>query len=130
LKLLVLSPVFPDAPSDGDRLRLYHWIAELGRRHEVHLACFVDPSRAADLGPSSLGDRLRSVHRVAWPRRRRLLAAGARLLGPAPSGVAALASRAMRDLVDSLAAPAAGVGPGRAAFDAAARVVAAGTRPG
>jgi len=118
LKLLVLSPVFPDAPSDGDRLRLYHWIAELGRRHEVHLACFVDPARAADQGPSSLGERLRGIHRVAWPRRRRLLAAGARLLGPAPSGVAALASRAMRDLVDSLAGPAARPSPGGAPFDA------------
>lgn len=118
MKLLVLSPVFPDAPSDGDRLRLYHWIAQLGARHEVHLACFVDPSRAADRGPSGLGGRLRRVHTVAWPRRRRLLAAGARLLGPAPSGVAAMASRAMRDLVDSLAGPAAKAGSDGPPFDA------------
>jgi glycosyltransferase involved in cell wall biosynthesis len=117
LKLLVLSPVFPDAPSDGDRLRLYHWIAELGRRHEIHLACFVDPSRAADRGPSGLGKLLRSIHTVAWPRRRRLLAAGARLLGAAPSGVAALASREMRDLVDSVAGPSAKA-DGGAPFDA------------
>jgi glycosyltransferase involved in cell wall biosynthesis len=102
LKLLVLSPVFPDAPSDGDRLRLYHWIAELGPRHEIHLACFVDPARAEDFGGSDLGPRLRSVHTVAWPLWRRRLAAGPRLAGPLPSGVAACASGAMARLVDAL----------------------------
>jgi glycosyltransferase involved in cell wall biosynthesis len=115
VKLLVLSPVFPDAPSDGDRLRLFHWIAELGQGHEIHLACFTDPARPEDQGPGALGRGLRAVHRVAWPRPRRLMAAGLRLFSAAPSGVAALASRSMRGLVDSLLETAQGSG---APFDA------------
>jgi len=98
----VLSPVFPDAPSDGDRLRLYHWLEALGERHEVHLACFIDPLRRADLGASALGTRLRSVHKVPWSRWRRRWAAGLRLLGPLPAGVSALTSKKMRILVDGL----------------------------
>jgi glycosyltransferase involved in cell wall biosynthesis len=115
VKILALSPVFPDAPADGDRLRLFHWIAEMGRRHEIHLACFTDPARAEDLGQGSLGPRLAAVHRVAWPLGRRRLAAGLRVLAAAPSGVAALASRDMRVLVDALIGGAAGAG---APFDA------------
>lgn len=119
MKLLVLSPVFPDAPSDGDRLRLYHWIRELGLRHEVHLACLANPARPADFSAGGLAGRLRSVHRVPWPLWRRRVSAGAGLLAGEPEGVADASSARMRTLVDALLSgqgrPAAA---GRGPFDA------------
>lgn len=110
MKLLILSPVFPDAPSDGDRLRLHHWIEELGRRHELHLACFSDPARAADQGPGTLGRSLRSVHKIPLPRWRQRLAALLRLASSLPTGVAAAQDRRMARLMDSLIAGAAAAG--------------------
>lgn len=104
MKLLVLSPVFPDSPADGDRLRLFHWLQELARRHEIHLACFTDPSRSADGIPGGLADSLQSVHKVPWPGWKRRLAAGFRLLGPLPLSVASSQSADMRALVDTLLA--------------------------
>jgi glycosyltransferase involved in cell wall biosynthesis len=104
LKLLVLAPIFPDAPVDGDRLRLYHWLHELGSRHQIHLACFADPARPADWGASRLGSRLQAVHRVGLGRQRRRLAAGLRLGSQMPVNVSSMASPAMAALVDRLSA--------------------------
>jgi polysaccharide biosynthesis protein PslH len=104
LKLLVLAPLFPDAPVDGDRVRLYHWLHELGRRHQLHLACFADPARPADWGASALGGRLRAVHRVPLGRWQRRLAAGLRLGSDLPVNVSSMASAAMAALVDRLGA--------------------------
>ena len=104
MKLLVLSPVFPDAPSDGDRLRLYHWLQHLGTRHQITLACLADPARAKDWRVSGLGTGLKAVERVPWSRFDKAVAAGARLAGPLPVNVNVAASSAFRRLVDGLIA--------------------------
>lgn len=104
MKLLVLSPVFPDGPADGDRVRLYHWLRQLGRRHQVTLACLADPARAADFGPSRLGPALAAVHRVPWPRGRRFAAAAWGWLKGRSLNLASAESAAMARLVDRLIA--------------------------
>ena len=108
MKLLVLSPVFPDSPCDGDRLRLFHWLRLLGKRHRLTLLCLTDPRRAADAGPSALGKALADIQRVPWPKGRRLLSAALSLPGSAPATVAAAAApdlaRAMDRLVEAAAA--------------------------
>jgi glycosyltransferase involved in cell wall biosynthesis len=102
MRLLVLSPVFPDAPSDGDRLRLFHWLEHLGRRHHLTLACLADPLRAADWRSGQLGPALGEVERVSWPRWRKALAAGLGLFGPLPINVNSASSRRFAALVDAL----------------------------
>jgi glycosyltransferase involved in cell wall biosynthesis len=102
MKLLVLSPVFPDAPSDGDRLRLFHWLQHLGRKHQLTLACLADPRRAKDWGDSRLGAALGSVERVAWARWQKALSGGKGLAGALPVNVSTCASASFRRLVDRL----------------------------
>lgn len=104
MKLLVLSPVFPDSPADGDRVRLFHWLRELGKRHQVTLACLADPGREADLGAGTLGGALKAVHRVSWPRRRRFAAAAWGWLQGRSLNVSSARSGAMQRLVDRLIA--------------------------
>ena len=104
MKLLVLSPVFPDAPSDGDRLRLYHWLEQLGRRHSITLAALADPHRAGDWTPSQLGKTLRAVHRHPWGGAKRLAMAGLSAFGVLPINVSSASSPGFRDLVDELIA--------------------------
>jgi glycosyltransferase involved in cell wall biosynthesis len=110
MKLLVLSPVFPDSPCDGDRLRLFHWLRLLGKRHRVTLLCLTDPRRAADAGPSALGRALADIQRVPWPRERRLLSAALGLAGSMPVTLAAAAAPALGRAMDGLVAAAAAAG--------------------
>ena len=102
MRLLVLSPVLPDSPCDGDRLRLYHWLRELGRRHELTLACFSDPARAADRADRIEGLRLKGLHKVSQSQNERRLAAGRRLFSGLPVTVTSAASGAMARLSDEL----------------------------
>ncbi len=104
MKLLVLSPVFPDAPSDGDRLRLFHWLEQLGRKHEIHLACLGDPQRPADWDASRLGPALRSVTRHEWPRIKRFAAALRGLFSALPVNVSSALSNGFCRRVDELLA--------------------------
>src|SRR5260370_897550 len=102
MRILILSPIFPDAPSDGDRLRLYHFMRELAARHELVLACFTDPSRREDGNAGALKDIASEIHRIPMPRSMQWLNAGLRIARQTPSNVAAYASREMRILVDRL----------------------------
>lgn len=98
MKLLVLSPILPDKPSDGDKLRLHGFLRELSRRHEVTLACFV-PDSGAEM-PQGLVSRL---HVVTMPPLRPWMNAGLRFFSGRPSNVNAYASSTMAKLVDALA---------------------------
>jgi glycosyltransferase involved in cell wall biosynthesis len=102
MKLLVLSPVFPDAPSDGDRLRLFHWLEHLGRQHEIHLAALADPRRPADRAASQLGTALRRIHRVPGSRFQKRWAALKQLFSALPVNVSSSSSDDFSALVDRL----------------------------
>jgi sugar transferase (PEP-CTERM/EpsH1 system associated) len=102
MRLLVLSPLVPDAPSDGDRLRLFHFMRELSRRHELTLACFTDPARPQDRDDASLAKITQAVHRVPMPRSLQWINAVTRYASSAPTNVAAYASSEMRALTDRL----------------------------
>ncbi len=104
MRLLVLAPFYPDAPSDGDRLRLYHWLRALGRRHDVTLLCFADPARPSDWKAGPLQASLRATHRIAWGRWQKMIAAGLNIFGARSMNVAAYASPAMNRAVDTLLA--------------------------
>lgn len=110
MKLLVLSPVFPDSPCDGDRLRLFHWLRLLGKRHRVTLLCLTDPGRPADAGPSALGPALAEIQRVPRAPWRRLASAALSLPGSTPVTLAADASPSLARAMDALVAAAAAAG--------------------
>lgn len=42
MKILYLCHRIPYPPDKGDKIRSFHQIAELSRKHEVHVACLVD----------------------------------------------------------------------------------------
>jgi glycosyltransferase involved in cell wall biosynthesis len=102
MNLLVVAPVFPDSPADGDRLRLFHWLRHLGQKHRVHLVCFADPARRADWGVSTLGSALKSVYRITRTRIQTRQAAAWGLLSGLPVNVGSAASAAMAAQVDDL----------------------------
>lgn len=100
MKILVLSPIVPDAPSDGDRLRLFHFMRELSRKHELHLVSFTDPARREDNDLSALKSIASEIYKVPMPRSLQWLNAGLRYFFEAPSNVASYTNRDMRLLVD------------------------------
>lgn len=102
MRLLVLSPVLPDSPCDGDRLRLYQWLRAWGPRHAVTLACQVDPARPADRVERIDGLRLEALHKAPLSLTRRRLNAASRLASRLPAGVSAALDPGMRHLVDGL----------------------------
>jgi glycosyltransferase involved in cell wall biosynthesis len=98
MKILTLAPLLPDAPSDGDKLRLFHLLRALGKRHAITLACFSQEGANAP----ALAGSVREIHTVPMPRALQWANAGLRYFGEAPSNVSAFASGAMRSLVDRL----------------------------
>jgi glycosyltransferase involved in cell wall biosynthesis len=98
MKLLVLSPLLPEGPSDGDRLRLFYFLNELSRRHELTLLAF----RQKDDNPHTpaLGALCRGgVHSLVMPRRRQWLNAGLAFFSSRPANISSYDSRKMLQLV-------------------------------
>jgi glycosyltransferase involved in cell wall biosynthesis len=107
VKLLVLSPILPHAPVDGDRMRVWHWLRLLkARGHQLGLACFV--RSRAELSPQRTealrGLLSEGLHAVALPGWRIKANAASAFFGHEPFNVAAYASPAMRALAQGLAA--------------------------
>ncbi len=67
-RILFLTPQLPYPPQQGTAIRNYNLMAQVAKRHEVHLLSFaIETQAAADLGP--LQDWCRSVHTVPAPQR-------------------------------------------------------------
>jgi sugar transferase (PEP-CTERM/EpsH1 system associated) len=78
-EILFLAHRIPYPPTKGDKIRAYHFLAHLARRHVVHLGCFIDDP---DDWPHA--DHLRRLcaecHFAALPRARVWLRSGRALL--------------------------------------------------
>jgi sugar transferase (PEP-CTERM/EpsH1 system associated) len=98
VKILFLCQRVPYPPTKGEKIRAYHHLTQLGRRHEVHLACLADAR--ADLEHANfLRGRCASVDVVyRSPLAARVLALAAIASGR-PLSVAAFDSRALRATV-------------------------------
>lgn len=85
MRILYLAHRIPFPPDKGDKIRGWHFLVRLARRHTVDIACLADDP--ADLAPDriealkSVCDRVKVVYR---PRKRALLGA----LGAIPRGIA------------------------------------------
>lgn len=52
MKILYVAPCLPNPPDKGERIRAFHQVDHLARRHEVHLACLIDEEpQAQDAAP-------------------------------------------------------------------------------
>ncbi|MFY9973845.1 MAG: sugar transferase, partial [Chromatiaceae bacterium] len=101
MRLLFLAHRIPYPPNKGDKIRSFHMLDYLSRRHEVHLGCLIDD--AADMDHlTELGKRVRGlVFERIRPRLQKLFALGA-LLGARPITVDYFYSRALQRKIDAL----------------------------
>ncbi|MEK7317421.1 MAG: TIGR03087 family PEP-CTERM/XrtA system glycosyltransferase [Candidatus Eisenbacteria bacterium] len=98
MKILFLCQRVPYPPTKGEKIRAYHHLTQLARRHEVHLACLADKG-VDEEHVAYLRQRCASVdvvYRSPWGAR--ILALAAIVTGR-PLSVAAFASRELRRLV-------------------------------
>ena len=71
MRILYVAHRIPYPPNKGDKIRSYHHVRHLARRHDVHLVAFVDDP--ADLaGGDALRELCREVVLVPLTRRRAL----------------------------------------------------------
>lgn len=50
MKILVLSPIYPYPPEDGDRIRIYNVMKRVAKKHELHLLYFEEAPRGGSAG--------------------------------------------------------------------------------
>jgi glycosyltransferase involved in cell wall biosynthesis len=94
MKILLLSPVFPYPPEDGDRIRIFNIIKELKRAgHDIHLVTFIRDSEEGKI--KQVKKYVRSLDTVRISRGDIMLNALAGLFSPLPLNVASYKSRKM-----------------------------------
>ena len=81
MRILLLTHRLPFPPNKGDKIRSFHLLAHLARRHEVYLACLVDDEQ--DLAHiTEVTRRVRGfAHGVIGGRLRKLLSSASLLQG-------------------------------------------------
>lgn len=100
MKILFLVHRIPYPPNKGDKIRSYHELVHLARRHEVSLACFVDrPEEMAHV--ETLKGLCASVDAVPLDPRWARAKSAAGLLGRRPLSLAYFSSSEMRRRVKS-----------------------------
>src|SRR6185437_3511742 len=67
LRVLVADEALPFPPDSGKRLRTWHLLRRLARRHEVVLLCYGEESEAAKRNLAALGAAGIECHMVAPP---------------------------------------------------------------
>jgi polysaccharide biosynthesis protein PslH len=99
MKILVITPVFPYPPNDGDRIRIYRLLEQLSKKHSIHIVSF------ARRGEEGRAGRLKKISRdiTAVPVTGVEIAVNAvkALFGSRPLNTAAYDSKRMRDAVDA-----------------------------
>lgn len=103
MRVLVLTHRLPFAPNRGDRIRAYHLLRLLARRHDVHLLSLIhDDEESRQLDPFPLA--IASATGVRVPRVRNLLAAAASLAGGRPLTHVLLNSPGLHAIIEERAA--------------------------
>ncbi len=64
MRILFLSPWFPFPPVNGSKIRIYHLLREISRRHEVHLVSFTRSGEVTD--SDGLADICSSIETVKF----------------------------------------------------------------
>jgi sugar transferase (PEP-CTERM/EpsH1 system associated) len=103
VKILYLAHRIPYPPNKGEKIRTFHQIQQLARRHTIHLCSFLDDPR--DLpGASELREHCASVEVVYHGQARILLLAVAAFLKRSPFSVSLFYRKALAEKVAQKAA--------------------------
>ena len=103
MKILFLSRWFPHPPDNGARMRVFHLLKGLARKHRVDLISFVEDSpspESCEVLRGFLGEVLTVPYRAFQPGK---LTALAGFFSPTPRSLLDTYSRAMADTVSRLA---------------------------
>lgn len=99
MRILYLCHRLPYPPDKGEKIRAYHFIRHLARRHEVHVACLIDD--ASDLPHrNALASACASVDAASRGRVARRTSEALALLTGRPLSVASFASRTLARAID------------------------------
>jgi polysaccharide biosynthesis protein PslH len=98
MKILAVSPVLPYPPADGDRIRIYHFLEQLSKKHEIYLVSFIKKGGETHAGP--LKKICREVTTVPITGPEIMLNAAKAFFSGMPMNVAAYESEKMREAVD------------------------------
>ena len=64
MNIMVITPVLPYPPHDGDRVRIYNFIKQLSRKNKIYLVSFLRKGEEKDIKgdyrPASWGTQIRS----------------------------------------------------------------------
>lgn len=103
MKILYLAHRIPYPPNKGEKIRTFHQIQQLARRHTIHLCSFVDDPR--DLpGAAKLREHCASVEVVYRGQARSVLLAAEALLKRSPFSVSLFYRKALAEKVTQKAA--------------------------
>jgi sugar transferase (PEP-CTERM/EpsH1 system associated) len=103
MRLLFLTSRLPYPPNRGDRLRVFNFIRELSREHEITLLSFVaDTAETAQI--AGLRPYCHDIHLVPMSRARSMAAAATGLWRPEPLQALYYRSAEMQRAVDALVA--------------------------
>jgi sugar transferase (PEP-CTERM/EpsH1 system associated) len=103
VKILYLAHRIPYPPNKGEKIRTFHQIQQLARRHTIHLHSFVDDPN--DLtGASKLRESCASVEVVYRSQARTFLLAAAAFLKRSPFSVSLFYRKALAETVAQKAA--------------------------
>jgi sugar transferase (PEP-CTERM/EpsH1 system associated) len=103
VKILYLAHRIPYPPNKGEKIRTFHQIQQLARRHPIHLYSFVDdPNDLA--GASKLRESCASVEVVYRGQARTFLLAAAAFLKRSPFSVSLFYRKALAETVAQKAA--------------------------
>lgn len=101
MRVLFLAHRLPFPPNKGDKIRSFHILNHLAKRHEVYLACLVDDDADMRIVPEIEGRVRRLVCERIRPRWRKALAVRS-LVSSAPITVDYFYSRALQRQVDEI----------------------------
>ena len=103
MKILYLAHRIPYPPNKGEKIRTFHQVQQLARRHTIHLCSFVDDPR--DLpGAAKLREHCASVEVVYRGQARSVLLAAGALLKRSPFSVSLFYRKALAEKVAQKAA--------------------------
>ena len=100
MKILVISPVVPEPPSDGDKIRLYNIIKRLSKKHEIYLIGFKRPNEA---GAAQVKKYCAKILEIKITRSEIIGNAVKGIFSGTPLNVAAFKSKKMEQSVDVFA---------------------------
>lgn len=98
MNILVISPVLPYPPNDGDRIRIYNFLKFFSGRNKIHLLSFINKGEEKNI--DFLSDFCASVKVVPITKTKILFNAFKTFFSSNPINIGAYESRQMHDLVD------------------------------